>query len=790
MIRRKLLQPGIVLSALTAITAMVVSPLALAAGEIDEIIVTVNKRAESIQDVSAAVTAIDSEAIARLGIIDITGLEQAVPGLRIGRSGSEVRPAMRGARTNDVGVAGTGIAEQTVGIFLDGIYVPTTTAGLGAYVDVNRIEVLRGPQGTLFGRNTFAGTINVISNAPDFDEVSGRIRVTVGDYNRAGYEGVLNIPLSDRVATRLVIAADSHDGMITNHFLPGVSDDLREKNQFYARVVTDFNVSDTFSATLRIDYSTKDSNSEAIWGYQQIFGYQIIETAPGSGVFLPDAVVTPGHIYQRADAINDDLGPYDVYRNGLSLDQQDSLSTSLIFNWSRDFADIRWTTNYTDMEGEQFYDSDYSDGNCDRVCGFGRGDQQKSWSSELQFTSNNDGSVSWVGGLYLFSLEADWNWLWEQDTNGDGINDNIYAPSWGNAAHDPHTVDSVAVYGQARFEMSDTVRLIAGLRYNSDDKKFTGDAVPDWDDTAVLWKAAVEIDVGDDTMWYASASTGYRTGGANDGRVVGLGAPLLYDNEEVISFEVGAKTRLLDGAMTLNVAAFVNEYSDVKAQVFAVACNDPTAGLTVLECVDMLESTTFEYYENGGAVDTTGLEVEMLWAPSDDLYISANLAWLNAEFASDYLIGNTLVRPLLGLGNIEGRQDINDANSRFSFAGWAPALAPEYTLSFAAVYDIHMSGGSVLSPSISLQLVDDYYAFDVNIPETKQDGYLNADVRLTWSLEDKGISIEAFVMNLTDEAVLVRAVVHSQIVNGLPANSVQANWNNPRTWGVSFRYDF
>lgn len=399
-------------------------------------------------------------------------------------------------------------------------------------------------------------------------------------------------------------------------------------------------------------------------------------------------------------------------------------------------------------------------------------------------------SLSWVGGVYWYSQEADWNWLFQADSNGDGTNDTIEAPSWGNPGHDPHEVDSLAVYGQVRFEMSDTVRLIGGLRYNTDDKSFTGSSIEDWDDTAVLWKAAVEFDVGDDTMWYASASTGYRTGGANDSRVVASGAPLLYDNEEVISFEIGAKTRLLDGAMTLNVAAFVNEYSDVKAQVFAVACNDPTLPLTVFECVAMNISTTFEYYENGGAIDTTGLEVEMQWAPSDDLYISANLAWLNAEFASNYAVGNILLRPLLGLGNFEGRQDINDPNSRFSFAGWAPALAPEYTVNFAAVYDIHMSGGSVLRPSINLQLVDDYYAFDVNIPETKQDGYLNADARLTWFLEDKGIAIEAFVMNLTDEEVLVRAVVHSQIINGLPANSVQANWGNPRTWGVSFRYSF
>jgi iron complex outermembrane receptor protein len=242
--------------------------------------------------------------------------------------------------------------------------------------------------------------------------------------------------------------------------------------------------------------------------------------------------------------------------------------------------------------------------------------------------------------------------------------------------------------------------------------------------------------------------------------------------------------------MTLNVAAFVNEYSDVKAQLFAVACNDPTLGLTVIECVAQGISTTFEYYENSGGVDTSGVEVELQWAPTDNWFISANLSLMSSEFSSDFEVGDDLLRPLLGLGNLEGRQDINDPNSRFSFAGWAPALSPETTFGFQTSYDINLSGGSVLTPSISVTAVDDYYAFDTNIPEAKQSGYTNVDARLTWYLEDAGIAIDAFVMNATDEQVLTRVVVHSQIVSGLPANSVQANWNNPRTYGVSFRYNF
>lgn len=158
-------------------------------------------------------------------------------------------------------MAGTGIAEQVVGIFQDGIYVPTTTAGLGAYVDVERIEVLRGPQGTLYGRNTFAGSINVITNQPEFDDVKGSFKVTHGNYNRAAYEAIVNLPLSDKLATRLVMASDKHDGVIENLFVNGKSDDLREKNNFYVRSVTRYEPSDSFDATLRLDYFKKEGNS-------------------------------------------------------------------------------------------------------------------------------------------------------------------------------------------------------------------------------------------------------------------------------------------------------------------------------------------------------------------------------------------------------------------------------------------------------------------------------------------------------------------------------------------------
>lgn len=430
--------------------------------------------------------------------------------------------------------------------------------------------------------------------------------------------------------------------------------------------------------------------------------------------------------------------------------------------------------------------------------------------------------LSWVAGLYWSDIEADWAWLWRADTNGDSIPDTIVVPPWGNPDDDPHTTESLGIYGEATWAIGERFRLIGGLRFNNTDKGFTrsgGPPITEWDDSALLHKAVVEWDVTDDMMLYLSSATGIRTGGANDGRVTSRGAPAEYENEEVHSIELGLKSTLLDGRMTLNAVAFINDYEDVKAQLFAVACNPPVgnfmdaagAPMTVVDCanrrgqtVDVpdgmggtdaveISTTTFEYYENGGGSETIGLEFDLRWQATEALLITGTLAFLDAEFDDDFRVGNAALRPLLGLGNIGGRQDINaaaDEDQSFSFAGWTPALTPDYQLGLGASYEFVLGGGATLTPSLNASFVGDYYAFDTNIPETLVNAHETWDLRVTWVSSEGNIEIGGFVLNLTDEEVITRAVVHSQIVGGQPANSVQVNWNNPLTWGLSAKYRF
>ena len=220
--------------------------------------------------------------------------------------------------------------------------------------------------------------------------------------------------------------------------------------------------------------------------------------------------------------------------------------------------------------------------------------------------------------------------------------------------------------------------------------------------------------------------------------------------------EIGYKTLLNNNTMLLNIAAYSNEYSDVKAQLFALACTDP-ANNDVSACAstgDPADTTTFEYYQNGGDSSTTGLEIELQYAPDDKLNVTANLAYTDAEFDSDFVVGNDLINPLFGLGDYQGRQDGNT----FNMGGMAPAFAPELAASVSASYSYELFGGT-MTPSILFNWLDDFYTFDVNLPETMQESHTKTDLRVGWTNE--GVTLEGFILNL-NEAVLARTVVHSQ----------------------------
>ncbi len=223
-------------------------------GVLEEITVTAQRREQSRQDVSVAVTAVSGSQLNALGIYDLTRLETLAPGLQFGQSGNDPRPAMRGARTQQVEANDVAVAFYT-----DGIYRPRHGQALAGFVDVSRVEVLRGPQGTLFGRNSLGGLVHVISNKPDFDETSYGFSLTGGDYSQVRAEGYYNVPFSDTTALRLAGVRETRDPYVENELL-GDSGGLKDADNTYLRGQLAFNPSDTVDVLLRDEYWKDDYN--------------------------------------------------------------------------------------------------------------------------------------------------------------------------------------------------------------------------------------------------------------------------------------------------------------------------------------------------------------------------------------------------------------------------------------------------------------------------------------------------------------------------------------------------
>ncbi len=256
----KIVRARIALFATLAIITLP-APAQDAREEIEEVIVTAQKRSQSLQDVSVAVTAVTGDELLNLGITDALSLDKLAPGLQLGMSGADPRPALRGARTQQVEAN-----DVAVSFYSDGLYRPRHGQALAGFVDVDRVEVLRGPQGTLFGRNSFGGLIHVISNKPDFSATDYGFAITGGDYSQLRFEGFLNLPVSEQAGIRLAIAREERDPYVENVTI-GDRGGLKDADMIYARGQFAATPSDRLTVNLRAELWEDESNGNGSFGY-------------------------------------------------------------------------------------------------------------------------------------------------------------------------------------------------------------------------------------------------------------------------------------------------------------------------------------------------------------------------------------------------------------------------------------------------------------------------------------------------------------------------------------------
>ncbi len=463
-------------------------------GQIQSIAVTANRRLEDAQKVSVSVTAIGSQTLAERNVTDLSQMESLSAGFTFGRSGVDARPAIRGVRTENVAVN----ADTTIGYFVDGIYKSRAQQAMLGFVDIGRVEIQRGPQGTLFGRNTFGGNIAISTIAPEFgsSEVSGSIGA--GNFNRFRTEGAVNLPLGQTAALRIAAAAEKADPWVKNDFNPSAG--VFDRDLKFLRASVRFQPAKDFEAVLRADYTSQGGNGGSAFGYKLIGSY--LHGASCQQLFNATPLTTLNTRGGNRDGVNDctrtqgagagtgtsavgtgvDLG-IPLYRPGDFSRINTEYATFLTTRDSNFSADLSWKlptmtlksiTGYADFSSGRSSDTDFSSS----TIGY---DYQKTaaktFSQEFQVLSEGAGPLGYVAGLYFFKDDLTGLFINQQvprTIRSDALATPLTLAQNGAGFYDLQTpkTASTAIYGQLNFKASDDVTLTAGARYTRDKKSF------------------------------------------------------------------------------------------------------------------------------------------------------------------------------------------------------------------------------------------------------------------------------------------------------------------------------
>jgi iron complex outermembrane receptor protein len=681
-----------------------------------EVIVTAQRRAEPLQTVPVAVTSISEDQLKQAGIQDLSRLAVLTPGLFVGQGGADSEPAMRGVRTVNSREAQ---ADAAIAFFVDGVYQSSNQQAFAGFIDVSRVEVDRGPQGTLYGRNSFGGNINVFSNLPTH-EFGGSVSALAGDFGEHGFQSVLNLPLVDTLAIRIAGMTNDSSGYIKN---AGTGGNLGDDDQRFFRVSALWTPSDRLTVIARTNYWAQDGHGDSSLEYKvsgtlvnprQPYNADgtLNETIYGVPIGLNPRVTSSTGIPALAGypaGVPVVPGPWTIDTNSEALEHLLQHATSLEVDYDVNFAVLKSISSYNSFSVFRSGDSDFTQYNVEKAS---QESPNETTTQELQLASKQTHPFQWIAGLYyLHTLASE---IYQQYK--------FTIPGYTGNTNSIYNTLSYAGYAQGSYDLTTALRLTAGIRYTEDQKTaggydFLGNAPivgGTKDFFRTTYHASLDYKLSGDAFLYASYSTGFRSGGYNAGLPASI--PATFAPESVTAYEVGAKTRWLNDKLQVNVSAFDNRYSS-------------------LQIVGFDESTTLTYTENGGSADAKGVEVEVDAVPVPHLNVIGNVAYLDAKWKQ-----LQTVNPITysGLFNGDGNQ---------------LAQSPENRVSLAVDYEFLLGPAGSITPRVSERYSSSFYLTDFNTPLDLQKAYTQTDLRLSWHNVANNLSIEGFVTNLGNTAI-------------------------------------
>tara|TARA_R110001583_G_scaffold195215_1_gene370525 strand:- start:127 stop:2400 length:2274 start_codon:yes stop_codon:yes gene_type:complete len=709
--------------------------------QLEKIVVTAQKTAQFLQDVPSSVDSFRADSIEDEGWNDIGALQNKVPGLVLG--GAQARPYLylRGVGTGKFDIGSDG----SIGMFIDEVFSARSSNNLSGVMDIDRIEVLKGPQGTLYGRNTLGGAISMYTKKPT-NETEGKIKAAFGNDGYYSYSGSLSGALiDDKLMGRVSATTSDVDGMHGDTVTGNTTNKAVEAARFSLLATPTDDVEITLTASMNT--SDSDAVSSSRKGSINFVGPWAAEEAAAFEAAYPDGSTMTAQTIPGFSAI-------------------DTNQVSLKVKWYGDSVEVTSITSRSDEEYKELRDFDGST----LDVAISTVDQQSTqWSQELRFNSTVDGfftfddRLEWIAGLFYFTDDA--SRKDEFDFGPDSllfppILPGIFPGITSNESDFYVNIDteSYAVFGQATYAITDDLKLTLGLRYTKDEKVFDYTAATNTPGVPVVFE---DFEIGDtleysstdprvslsyhfaeDVMGYITYASGFKSGGVQ----YIVGDPALaadsFDEEHLDMIEAGIRSVILDGRVQLNATTYRYDYEGQQLQSVVFVNGAPVA-----------------FTRNAGKSIMKGFELDIVALIAEGLTTNLNYAYQDATY--DELVVN--------------------AGPTGDLSGNTMTRAPKNAVTFGLNYETSLGNAGDLSLQANYSWKDQFF-FDFNNKEF-QESYGTTNLNAIWRLPGENVSIRVFCNNCSDEEIFVDKVP-------FPAGSTAQTLDAGRRYGLEATYRF
>jgi iron complex outermembrane recepter protein len=730
-------------------------PLRVYAGEqaekeftLEEITVTAEKRVENIQKTAMAIDAITGAEMESRGISDVKSVLEGVSGVNIMTAGTGAQVFIRGYGS----LTSPNVTDMSIGFLVDGVYSGRFQTALSSTYDMERVEVLRGPQGTIYGRNAVAGQVNLISKKPtDRFEAGGSL--TLGNYDLKKIEATLNVPLSEKWAARVALLGNQRG--------PYITDGSDTENRTASRVKLSYKPTDKLSFLLSYEYTYDRANPAST------------VPVPGSAGNMPSTVNYDGDIATKGWVVTmgEDAWMQDPYHKA-NTSKGIKNYYQLEMNW-----DLGWGQLFVlpaiskDVDIKYAWMNEGTGGSADDFASKAHYElDQKTIEARLQNPS--DSKIKWLLGLYGLSRM---NYNYTGNVVTDPLGTSAGRGGGWVLETEARPTKNYAFFGQGTYPVTDRFRMTAGLRYNKDIRKtdyrfananitdindpYYSDAVngsylSGWfldtvDQGSVTYKGAVEYDVAQNSMLYANISTGFKAGGMNLQAL-----PLTpFKPETLIEYSIGSKNRLMNQRLQLNAEAFYYNYNDYQAQGSVEGIDYFTGVKTMfMRIVNATKGTSY------------GLDFETDYLINSNSKLSATMEYLHTEYGYLMMSANPRVKNSIP----------------YNLEGYPMAFSPRWSGTLAYEYNWDLDDGAMVTGMIDTKLSSGFWATnDISIPGAWQNSYHRSNLNLIYTSSSNKYNANIWCKNL-ENMVLVTQIMpeYRQVISA------------PRTYGVTLTVKF